>query len=273
MKGGAVVTGASSGIGAAVAHRLANEGFQVFGTVRRPEDLAPLERAGVSPVLMDVTDAAGIAAARGEITRRLGEVPLAGLVNNAGIGVAGPLEHVSLDALRHVLEVNVIGVVAVTQAFLPLLRPSRGRVINIGSVSGRRALPFGGPYSASKFALEAISDSLRRELLPFGVTVVVIQPGSVVTPIWDKLEGMDVRRFADTPYGPVLPRVLEQTLRSGRRGLPPAAVGDAVLKALTAKRPPLRMLVVRQPWLTRLTLALPDRWIDRAVGRRVWQMK
>jgi NAD(P)-dependent dehydrogenase (short-subunit alcohol dehydrogenase family) len=220
---------------------------------------------------MDVTDAATIAAAHVEITGQLRDAPVAGLVNNAGIGVAGPLEHISLDELRHVLEVNVVGVVAVTQAFLPLLRFSRGRVINIGSVSGRLAAPFGGPYSASKFALEAVSDSLRRELLPFGVPVVLIQPGSIVTPIWDKLEGMDLQRFAATSYGPVLPRVLERTLRSGRRGLPPAAVGDAVLKALTHPRPPTRMLVVRQPWLTRLMRVLPDRWIDRAVARRVWR--
>jgi NAD(P)-dependent dehydrogenase (short-subunit alcohol dehydrogenase family) len=271
MKGGVVVTGASTGIGAAIAGRLAREGFQVFGTVRRDRDREAVRLLGATPVLLDVTQGSTIAAARDEVAGRLGSAPLLAVVNNAG---AGPLEHVALADVRHVLEVNVVGVVAVTQAFLPDLRRSGGgRVVNIGSVSGTIAPPFGGPYAASKFALEAISDSLRRELLPFGILVVLIQPGSIVTPIWDKLEGMGLERFRNTPYAPVLPRVLERSLQAGRRGLPPERVADAVLRALTSPRPPTRMLVVRRPWLTRLMRLLPDRWVDRAVARRVWQMR
>jgi hypothetical protein len=274
MNGGVVVTGASTGIGAAIARRLAREGLQVFGTVRRDKDREAVRLLGATPVLLDVTQASTIAAARDEVAGRLGSAPLLAVVNNAGVAAAGPLEHVALADLRYVLEVNVVGVVAVTQAFLPDLRRSGGgRVVNIGSVSGTIAPPFGGPYAASKFALEAITDSLRRELLPFGILVVLIQPGSIVTPIWDKLEGMGLERFRNTPYAPVLPRVLERSLQSGRRGLPPERVADAVLRALTAPRPPTRMLVVRRPWLTRLMRLLPDRWVDRAVARRVWQMR
>jgi hypothetical protein len=274
IRGGVVVTGASTGIGAAIARRLAAHGFRVFGTVRRAEDRQSLEQSGVNPVLMDVTDAATIVTARDEIADRLGATPLTALVNNAGVGAAGPLEHIPVDELRRVLEVNVVGVVAVTEAFLPRLRlAGGGRVVNIGSVSGRFALPFGGPYAASKFALEAISDSLRRELLPSGIRVVVIQPGSIITPIWDKVAAMDLERYRHTAYAPVLPRVLERTLRSGLRGLPPEAVADAVLTALTTSRPPTRMLVVRRPWFTWLMRVLPDWWADRMVRKAVWDMK
>src|SRR5216117_2533512 len=181
VNGGVVVTGASTGFGAAIARHLADRGFRVFGTVRRAVDEVALARDGVTPVRMDVTDTASIMRAQGEVERALGATPLIALVNNAGIPAAGPLELFPLDDLRRVLEVNLIGVVAVTQAFLPLLKASRGRIVNISSVAGRGALPFIGPYAASKFGLEAVSDSLRRELLPFGVRVVVIEPGSFKT--------------------------------------------------------------------------------------------
>src|SRR5438093_12844615 len=193
VNGGAVVTGASTGFGAAIARHLAGRGFRVFGTVRRAEDEVALARDGVTPVRMDVTDTASIMRAQGEVERALAGAPLLGLVNNAGIPAAGPLELFPLDELRRVLEVNLIGVVAVTQAFLPLLKASRGRIVNISSVAGRGALPVIGPYAASKFGLEAVSDSLRRELLPFGVRVIVIEPGSFKTAIWSKVEAMDLR--------------------------------------------------------------------------------
>ncbi|OGU01766.1 MAG: hypothetical protein A2W29_13645 [Gemmatimonadetes bacterium RBG_16_66_8] len=270
MTQGVVVTGASSGIGRAVAERLAANGWQVFGTIRQAADGTALQAVGVQPVQMDVTDHRAIAAARDQVLEALGGTPLAGLVNNAGVAAAGPLEHMPLADLRHVLDVNVVGVVAVTQAFLPALRCARGRVVNIGSVSGRVALPFAGPYSASKFALEAISDSLRRELLPSGVQVVLVQPGSIATPIWEKVAAIDLRRYRDTSYAAVLSRVLERTLASGRRGLPADTVATAVLAALTQPRPPVRMLVVRRPWRTRLARWLPDRWLDRGVAKQLW---
>src|SRR5438132_2521675 len=212
-----LVTGASSGIGRAVVGELVRRGFTVFGTIRRRDDAASLAALGATPVTLDVTDAATIAAARAQLERALAGQPLAGLVNNAGIPAAGPLELLPLDELRHILDVNLIGAVAVTQAFLPRLKASRGRIVNISSVAGRGALPFLGPYAASKFGLEAISDSLRRELLPFGVRVIVLEPGSFKTAIWSKVEAMDLRRYAGTPYESVLERFRRASLRGAER--------------------------------------------------------
>src|SRR2546423_8763736 len=240
---GVVVTGASRGIGAAIARDLAARSFRVFGTVRREQDGAPLEAARVVPVLMDVTDAASIARARDEVTRALAGAPLAALVNNAGIPSAGPLELVPLDQLRHVLEVNLVGAVAVTQAFLPLLKAARGGIVNISSGAGRGALPFIGPYAASKFGLEAISDSLRRELSPFGVRVIVIEPGTFKTAIWRKVEAMDRRRYAGTPYEGALERFRRASLRGAERAPPPDKGVRAVGGAPNARRPPPRRMV------------------------------
>src|SRR3989454_5516606 len=200
--------------------------------------------------------------ARGEVERALGTTPLIALVNNAGIPAAGPLELFPLDELRQILEVNLIGAVAVTQAFLALLKASRGRIVNISSVAGRGALPFLGPYAASKFGLEAISDSLRRELLPFGVRVIVIEPGSFKTAIWSKVEAMDLRRYAGTPYESVLDRFRRAVLRGAERAPPPDKVVRAVERALTARRPPLRVIVTPHGWLDRIPLWIPDRWLD-----------
>src|SRR5216117_3172488 len=224
---GVVVTGASTGIGAAIARDLSGRGFRVFGTVRRAEDEAALERAGVTAVRMDVTDPASIARAREQVERALAGAPLQGLVNNAGIPAAGPLELFPLDELRQVLEVNLIGALAVTQAFLPLLKASRGRIVNMSSIAGLGALPFMGPYAASKFALEAMSDSLRRELLPFGVRVIVIEPGSVQSRIWDKVAAMDLDRYRATTYGPVLERFRDAALRGAKQAPPAEMVARA----------------------------------------------
>jgi NAD(P)-dependent dehydrogenase (short-subunit alcohol dehydrogenase family) len=266
-----IITGASSGIGRETARRLSSGGFEVYGTVRRADDAAGLRADGVTPVIMDVTDAASIAAAGRSVRAGLGGRPLAGLVNNAGIPAAGPLEFLPLEELRRALEVNVVGVVAVTQAFLPDLRRSSGRIVNLSSVSGRLALPFMGPYAASKFALEAISDSLRRELLPSGVKVIVIEPGSVRTPIWDKIRPADWERYRDTPYAPLLPLLRDQALAGFERGLPPSAVADAVYRALTTKRPPTRIMVAKHKLRFRLLELAPDSLLDRATQRALWR--
>ena len=273
MAGGVVVTGASSGIGRETARALAAHDFAVFGTVRREADARQLIEEGISPILMDVTDGASIAEGRKLVESALGDRPLVGLVNNAGVPAAGPLEFLPLEALRRVLEVNVIGVVAVTQAFLPLLRRAggRGRIVNISSVSGRIAMPFAGPYSASKFALEALSDSLRRELAPSGVRVSVIEPGSVRTPIWDKIGESELSRYRDTPYAPLLPLIRDQALAGARRGLPPQAVATAVLEALTSKHPRARVVVVRRRWRFRMLRWLPDAVLDRLAQRALWR--
>ncbi len=272
MRGAVVVTGASTGIGRETVRLLARSGFETYGTVRRPADADSLRADGITPVTLDVTDEASIAAARRQVLAGLGERPLVGLVNNAGAPAAGPLELVRLDELRRVLEVNVIGVVAVTQAFLPALRRSRGRIVNMSSVSGRIAAPFIGPYAASKFALEAISDSLRRELLPSGVKVIVIEPGSVRTPIWEKATATaDLGRYRGTPYEALLPLVREQVVAGVEKGLSPSVVAEAVLGALTARVPKTRMVVVKRKLRFRLLQLIPDSIIDRASERSLWR--
>ena len=185
----AVVTGASSGIGQATAQHLDSLGFTVFAGVRSAEARERVASEGsghVRPLRLDVTDPASIAAAAGEVREAAGTSGLAALVNNAGIAVSGPLELVPIEGLRNQLEVNVIGQVSVTQAFLPALRAARGRIVNVSSIGGKIALPLAGPYAASKFALEAITDSLRRELRHLGVQVIAVEPGGVKTAIWGK---------------------------------------------------------------------------------------
>lgn len=184
-----VITGAATGIGAACANRLAHTGFHVFAGVRKTEDGAALQQAigdQVTPLLLDVTNGEQIAAAQAAVTTMVGERGLAGLVNNAGIAVGGPLEFMPLDEFHRQMEVNVYGALAVTQAFLPLLRQAKGRIINMSSIAGLAASPFLGPYAASKFALEALSDALRLELHPWEIEVVLIEPGNIATPIWQK---------------------------------------------------------------------------------------
>ena len=264
-RGAVIVTGASSGIGRETARRLVAGGFEVSGPVRQSVHSATLRAEGVIPLMMDVSDPAAIATARDAAFDQLGERPLVGLVNNAGIPAAGPLEFLPLEELRQGLEVNVIGLLAVTPAFLPPLRRARGRIANIGSVSGRIALPFAGPYAASKFALEALSDSLRRELASSGVGVTLIEPGPVRTPIWDRVVAPErFERYRDTPYAALLPFVRRQALTSGERGLPPSAVARAVLAALTARRPPIRTVVTRHTLRYRVMRLLPDWVLDRA---------
>src|SRR5438067_10579841 len=185
-RGGVVVTGASTGIGRATAAKLDSLGFRVFAGVRKEEDAEALRVEGLDPLLLDVTDSGSIEAAATAVGDRLGGQPLSGVVNNAGIVVPGPLELIDLDDLRRQLEVNSIAPVAITQAFLPRLRSSRGRIVNVSSIGGRVAQPFIAAYVMSKFAVEAMTDSLRRELLPWGIDVVAVQPGTIKTPMWDK---------------------------------------------------------------------------------------
>ena len=253
MKPAVVVTGASTGIGAATLHYLVGKGFHVFGSVRREADATAMREAygaDVTPLLFDVTDHAAVAHAAREVANAIGNDSLRGLVNNAGVAVPGPLMHVALDEVRRQLEINVIGVIAVTQAFLPLLgaRPKfagkPGRIVMMSSVSGRMGFPFLGPYVASKHALEGISDCLRRELLLYGIDVIVLEPGSIATPIWDKADKEDRSKYAHTDYAPILDRVAEFMVNHGREGLPASVVAKAVHTALTAKRPKHRVALV-----------------------------
>jgi NAD(P)-dependent dehydrogenase (short-subunit alcohol dehydrogenase family) len=266
-----LVTGASTGIGEATALHLRELGFEPVAGVRRDEDAERLGAQGLRTVKLDVTDDAQVAAAREEV----GDGPLAGLVNNAGVAVAAPLEFVPLDELRRQLEVNLIGQVAVTQAFLSALRRAGGRIVNVSSIGGKVALPLLAPYSASKFALEGVSDSLRRELRRQGVDVIVIEPGGIKTPIWGKGNALAEELTARMPpdgerlYGRLIERVRAETVKIERdRGLPPRAVAKVIGEALTADRPRTRYVVGTEAKVrAQLARVLPDRVMDRLIGR------
>lgn len=263
-----VVTGASTGIGRACAQRLTAGGWRVVGTVRRDADAEALRALGVEPLWLDVTEKASVASLAAAV-EALAPGGLHGLVNNAGVAVPGPLETLALEELRYQLEVNVVGQVAVTQALLPLLRPARGRIVNVGSVGGLSVLPFAGAYCASKFALEALTDALRMELSPWGLEVVIVEPGSVATPIWTKALGTDVPAAAARLYGPQLEAVRIALGQTAAGGVAPAAVAAVVARALTARRPRTRYLVGRMAYLRAALRLLPDRLRDRLILRRL----
>jgi NAD(P)-dependent dehydrogenase (short-subunit alcohol dehydrogenase family) len=271
-----LITGASTGIGRACAQALDANGWRVFAGVRREEDGRALAEGAsdrLEPVTLDVTDEASISAA---LERVGGASPegLAGLVNNAGIAVTGPLEFLPLERVRRQLEVNLIGQLAVTQAALEPLRRARGRIVNMSSVGGRTALPFVGPYAASKYALEALSDSLRRELRRWSVDVVLIEPGAIATPIWDKGDSEAAALRDQLPprahelYGSSLDRLQRLARERGEGGLPPERVAATVLRALTARRPRARYVIGREARMQILLLGLlPDRAGDRFLAR------
>lgn len=274
-----VITGASTGIGAASALALDRAGWRVFAGVRRMEDGAALRQQAserLTSLALDVADADSIAAAAQVVSAALGDAGLHGLVNNAGISVAAPIEFVPVAELRRQLEVNVTGQVAVTQAFLPLLRRVRGRIVNMGSMSGVLAPPFLGPYAASKFAMEALTDCLRVELRPWGIEVVIIEPGGIATPIWEKSLAAADRLLEAVPqqvfeyYGPVIKGMRRMAQRTGQAGLPVRLVADAVTHALTARRPRTRYRIAKSGWLTQHLIArLPDRTRDGLIAKRL----
>ncbi|MCC6626741.1 MAG: SDR family oxidoreductase [Chloroflexi bacterium] len=272
-----LVTGASSGIGLACALRLDRLGWQVLAGVRRDEDarcLAGQASPRLRPVSLDITDAAAVAAAVELAVMVAGEAGLAGLVNNAGIVVAGALEYLPDEWLQRQLEVNVVGQLRVTRACLPLLRAGRGRIVFLGSMGGRIAGPFLGPYHASKFALEALTDSLRGELRPWGIPVAIVEPGVIATPIWATSVAAVDRWLATLPaeawarYGPVVGDLRRRALRSGERGRSPEVVVDAIVHALTALRPRTRYVVGWDARLALLAAHLPDRLRDRLLALR-----
>jgi NAD(P)-dependent dehydrogenase (short-subunit alcohol dehydrogenase family) len=257
------VTGASSGIGAACAERLARSGWRVLAGVRGEGD-AP---AGTEEVLLDVTDAEQVRAAAGRVDS------LDALVNNAGIALAVPLEFVPVEELRRQLEVNVVAQVAVTQAFLPALRRARGRIVFMGSIAGRSALPFLGPYAASKHALEAVADSFRVELRPFGVDVAIVEPGTIATPIWtksaavaDELAGRLPPAFAEL-YGARIAAFRRVAMARGAEGASAEDVARTVERALTTGRPRARYVVGRDARIRSGIERLPDRLRDRVYER------
>jgi NAD(P)-dependent dehydrogenase (short-subunit alcohol dehydrogenase family) len=278
--GAVVITGASTGIGRACALRLDRAGFDVFAGVRKTEDgesIVAQASARLKPLIIDVTDADSIAAAAAQVNEATGG-QLAGLVNNAGIAVAGPVEALDIDELRRQFEVNFFGQVAVTQALLAALRAAKGRVVFMSSVGGRPggALPYASPYGASKHALEALADSLRIEMRPFGVEVSIIEPGAVATPIWDKSIGeAAVTREGVSPellevYGDRMDKMSTLAAKTGARGVDPDDVAAAVEAALTAPKPKTRQVVGREAKIqARLASILPSRTFDRIIEREL----
>ncbi|MBY0247004.1 MAG: SDR family oxidoreductase [Nitrospiraceae bacterium] len=276
-----VITGASTGIGAACAVHLDRLGFVVFAGVRKVEDGEALQRQASAnrliPLILDVTHDASIQQSCAIVAEHVGTSGLFSLINNAGIAVVGPLEAVPIPDLRRQFEINLIGQVAVTQTFLPLIRLARGRIVNMGSIAGRAAMPLMGPYSASKFALEAITDALRLEVRQWGIEVSIVEPGAIATPIWDKSgKGATDLEAATTPelrmlYAGVIAGVRKVVAEAANRAIAPDAVAKAVEHALTAARPKTRYLVGADAKFRALMVKLlPDRVSDTVL---TWVLK
>lgn len=273
-RGFVVVTGASTGIGRSAAIALLRAGFTVFAGVRKDADARAVQADGLRPLLVDVTDAESVATARDLVEAEVGARGLHGLVNNAGIAIGGPLECIDLEEVRRQLDVNVIGLLRTTQAFVPALRRGRGRIANVGSMAGRVANPFLAPYAASKHAVEALTDALRMELAPWGIKVSVLEPGAIKTPIWGKgedyadviMRGLndDGRRL----YGEVIPRFVRLVQRSAARAVSTSATDAAIVHALTAPSPKARYPVGTDARVGLFARSvLPTTWMDRVVLR------
>lgn len=271
-----VITGVSTGIGQATAKILANAGYHIFGSVRKEEDAENIQdqlHNNFTPLLFDVTDETAVKAGAEIVKNSLGgDGQLAALINNAGISAGGPILHLNLESIRKVLEVNVIGVISVTKAFASLLGAYRGakntgKIINVSSVSGKIALPFMGPYAASKFALEGLSDSLRRELLLYGIDVILVEPGPIKTPIWNKSPDPGNNPFRGTDYGPALKEFYDKFIKKGQNGLPVEVVGQLIKTIIEKKKVKTRYVITKNKLLNYYIPAiLPERIVDKRIA-------
>ncbi|MFJ7211726.1 SDR family NAD(P)-dependent oxidoreductase [Amycolatopsis sp. NPDC098790] len=264
-----VVTGASTGLGAATTRALAARGYHVLAGVRREADAVQAD--GISPVILDITRPSDIASLASRVSAS--GLPLRALINNAGISVNAPVETLPLDEWRRLFEVNLFGHVAVTQALLPFLHRSGGRIVNISSVGGKVAMATYGPYAGTKFALEAVSDALRRELAPHGVEVVVVEPGAVRTEMGARgaatATGLASKMSAEHQrrYGGLVEAVVAHSLRFTGAGMPAEKAARTVARAATTRRPRTRYAIGRDAGLlTRLVRVLPDRVLDRVTA-------
>ena len=274
-----VVTGVSTGIGWGITKVLIQNGLRVFGSVRKTQDAERLAREfgpNFVPLIFDVTDEPAVQSAAGQVSDQLNGETLFGLVNNAGIAVPGPLIHLATDDFRSQLEVNLVSVLIVTKAFVSLLGVDRslggnpGRIVNISSVGGKNGGPFLGAYSASKHGLEGFSESLRRELMLYGIDVIIVGPGSVATPIWDKAEQADTSPYENTEYIDAALRVQSYMIQDGRNGYPPEKVGEVVLHALITAKPRVRYSVIPGSSFQRIIqMLLPKRMVDNIIARRL----
>jgi NAD(P)-dependent dehydrogenase (short-subunit alcohol dehydrogenase family) len=277
-----VITGASTGIGFASAKLLIDKGFRVFGSVRKQADADRLKSefgANFTPLIFDVTDEPAVLAAGREVRAALNGEKLAGLVNNAGIAVTGPVLGLSVDDYRRQMDVNVIGPVIATQAFAPLLgadtslKGAPGRIVMISSVAGKNGNPMSSAYVASKHAIEGFSESLRREMMLFGIDVVIIGPGPVKTPIWGKgQESFDIARYQNSPYLPALQKVSAFMQHLDAIALPPEKIAQLVFDALTLPNPKVRYHIAPDRMRYLLAAVLPKRTMDRIVAKRLGLM-
>ena len=273
--GGVFITGSSSGIGKACVLALDKLGYDVFAGVRRMEDGQSLRQIAsdrLHPVIVDITNREQIAAAAETVRQGLGDRPLVGLINNAGIAVGGPLEFVPIDRFRHQLEVNLIGHISVSQVFIPMLRKSQGRIINVGSIAGIFASPLMGAYCASKYAMEAISDVLRRELKPWNIKVSLLEPGIIGTKIWEKASAQAGRAIKEAPdemirfYGPLIELVRKHVEDIQKSAQSPEVVAKAVVHALTAAHPKARYRMGPKAWIQKVISWLPENIQDRIIA-------
>lgn len=277
--GAVVVTGASTGIGRTTALLLDEKGYRVFAGTRKEADAESLAKEAsdrLTPITIDVTDDSSIAAAREKVQGAVGEDGLVGLVNNAGVGGGGPIEFMSLDSFRDTLEVNLVGQIAVTQAFLPLIRTAKGTIVFIASIGGRIATPFLSPYNTSKFGIEALGESLRAELKPWNIDVAVVEPGSIDTQIWAKGADTAAEQIKDLSpdgqrlYGRQLSRFGEVLTETADRGIHPEKVAKVIHKAIRSDKPRHRYLVGTDAKIAaRLKGNLPERTFSRMLGRQM----
>lgn len=274
-----VITGASTGIGRAAVAKAVREGAHVFPSVRKQADADSLRAEfgeAVTPLIFDVADEPAVRAGAAQVAAVLGNRRLFGLVNNAGIAVPGPLLHLDTDELRRQFEINFFGVHNVTRAFADVLGADKnrtgnpGRIVMISSVGGQNGAPFVGPYAASKFAMEGYSQSLRRELMLYGIDVIVIGPGAIATPIWDKAEQNDLKRYSNTDYAPMVERVADYMVKQGKVGLPPEDVGNLVWLCLSDPKPKTRYRILRNEFMdVTLPRWLGPRAVDNIIAKRL----
>jgi NAD(P)-dependent dehydrogenase (short-subunit alcohol dehydrogenase family) len=276
-----VITGASTGIGWATAKLLLARSFRVFGSVRKAADADRLKSefgAPFTPLMFDVTDEVAVLAAAREVRTALNGETLTGLVNNAGIAVAGPVLELAADEFRRQMDVNVIGPIIATQAFGPLLgadsslKGKPGRIVMISSVAGKNGNPLMSAYSASKHAIEGLSESLRREFMLFGIDVIIVAPGAVKTPIWGKAGDVDVFAYRNSPYAPALEKVRQFTKHLSEIGLPPEKIAETIAEALTSASPRVRYQITPDPMRHLITGVLPKRMVDRIIAKRLGLM-
>jgi NAD(P)-dependent dehydrogenase (short-subunit alcohol dehydrogenase family) len=276
-----VVTGASTGIGWATARLLLDRGFRVFGSIRRQTDADRLKGefgTNFTPLIFDVTDEAAVLMAAREVRKALNDQTLSGLVNNAGIAVAGPVLELSAEEFRRQMDVNVIGPIITTQAFGPLLgsdptlKGPKGRIVMISSVAGKNGNPLTSAYSASKHAVEGLSESLRREMMLFGIDVIVVAPGAVKTPIWSKADEVDITAYQNSPYFPALQKMRAFMLHLGANGLPAEKIAETIFEALTRPHPKVRYQITPDPMRHLVTALLPKRTVDKIIAKRLGLM-